>query len=224
MKDLKKIYFFSLFLIFLFAFYTVYKHTIGFLIPGKTLVVLFSLNFAQRLTALFILPLLAIQLYLGANMVYLRRKFKGALVKLHIYQGIFIYFLILLHTLSFFFYNYFSKHLIDPFYVYTDFCLICDTKQELFLSLGRFAFWGITASIAIALSRSIGWWRDNWRYFHIGNYLLFILVAVHARFSGQDISPRLGGYYYFYLFIVLAVLLLIIYKLSTWFKTNFSLK
>ena len=87
--------------------------------------------------------------------------------------------------------------------------------------MGRFSFWIITATIIAAHLRNHPSWKNNWRYLHLFNYPLFLLVAIHALRMGSDIwggiftAPYLVGFF--------AVAFTIIYKIYRFFKDNFKL-
>jgi len=178
-------------------------------------------NVIQRSSALFAYLMLAVQIVLGAFIVRFRNKWGDSADKIHKIQGIVIYTLIFSHAFSLILFNIFARNIIDPFYVFVDFCVICPTKPELYISLGRFSFWIITATVLAALLRNHPSWKNNWRYVHLLNYPLFLLVAFHALKMGSDIW---GG-----IFVVpfvigfIAVVFTILYKIYRFFKDNFRL-
>jgi predicted ferric reductase len=120
-------------------------------------------------------------------------------------------------------FNFVAKKGFNPFYVFVDFCILCRTKLELFYSFGRFGFYLLTLAVIAAVVRSSPWWKENWRYFHYLNYVLFFLIATHAFFVGSDFSPK-GYLFYFLLFFIIVVSLIVIQKLLFWFKSSFRWK
>lgn len=147
------------------------------------------LNMIQRIVGLLAFTLLFIQIILGAFMPRLVDKFGGWIFNFHVFQGILVYLLIFAHPAVFVVFNYFAHHNIDPFYVFTDICVLCSNKFELFYSLGRVSFWLITLSVFAGLFRTATpWLRVNWKKIHILNYLSFVLISLHSLFVGTDIG------------------------------------
>lgn len=168
------------------------------------------INWLQRLAAVLAFSLLFVQVILGAFMESLTEKFGGWIFKLHVYQGVVSYALVIIHPLLFLGLNFKDKGVIDPFYVFTDFCAICSTPLELWYTFGRISFWLITVAVFAAIMRKQAWWRIHWRKFHVLNYLAFLLIAIHARFAGTDaLTPP---FVWIYWFAVVSVLATFIYK------------
>ena len=113
-------------------------------------------------------------------------KFGGWVFKFHTTQGAIIYALIFAHASLFVLFNYKAGGRIDPFYVFTDLCVLCSNKTEFFYNLGRIGFWLITLAVVAARLRTQPWLRAHWRKFHILNYLAFMVIALHGRFIGSD--------------------------------------
>lgn len=162
-----------------------------------------TLNFLERLSGVFIFTLLFIQIVLGAYLEKLTSKFGGWIFKVHAIQGPVIYLLALIHPLFLFVFNYKVFHTLDPFYIYTQACLLCKTNIEFFYTLGRLSIWFLTIGVFAALFRSSdNWLKKNWRKIHLLNYFVFFFVAIHAWFVGSDfhISPLK---YFYWLSIIL---------------------
>jgi predicted ferric reductase len=147
----------------------------------------YQINFLQRITALIAFSALFMQIVIGANLSKLSKAFGSWINKFHTLQGIVAYTFVLAHPLLFLFYNFKTRGSLDPFYVFTDVCLLCPRPYELHWSFGRIGFWLISFVILAAILRSESWWKKNWRKFHILNYFVFFLIAAHAWFSGTDI-------------------------------------
>lgn len=166
-----------------------------------------KLNAVQRVFGLWIFSLMFIQIVLGDFMIKLTEKFGGWIFRTHIIFGVSIYFMVLIHTLSYLVINYLSGKGLDPFYVFVDVCLVCDNKYELFLDLGRISFWLVTTTVVAGYFRTMNQFlRVHWRKFHLLNYVLFLLVAVHSYFLGTDITVSPFSYLY-YPFAVTALVL-----------------
>ena len=178
----QKIVFYSLWILIPFlAGYIVARHPL-FLGLNSNLSVL---NFLLRVTALTALPLLGWQIFLGSFMDKVTSKFGGWVANYHFNQGILIGVLILMHPLMLLTERYLSIAKLDPFYVFTDVCLLCQGR-ELYLTLGRFGFWLIVVGIVAAKIRHWDWWKANWRFFHWANYVGFLAVLLHGLKVGSD--------------------------------------
>ena len=178
-----KIFFYSLWVLLpLLAIYVVIKSPYFFGLKNSLSIT----NFLLRVLALTALPLLAWQIFLGAFMGKLTAKFGGWVANYHFNQGIILGTLILMHPLMRLTERYLAIAKLDPFYIFTDVCLLCSEKQELYLSFGRFGFWLIVLAIIAAKIRHWDWWKANWRYFHWANYVGFLAVFLHGLKIGTD--------------------------------------
>lgn len=163
------------------------------------------INLILRLVGLIVYVLIFYQIIVGTFMDKLVKKLGGWILNFHIFEGILTYLLVLVHPLLLVLFNFKVTGIFDPFYVFTDFCALCQTKPEYFLTLGRIAFWFFTLSVFVAIYRKGISIKKNWRKFHILNYLTFFLVAIHAYFLGSDRSRfPFVVIYWFSLIIVLA--------------------
>lgn len=151
-----------------------------------------TLNLFERVSGVFIFTLLFIQIILGAYMDKLTSKFGGWIFKVYTIQGLIIYLLAIIHPLFLLIFNFKVFHTFDPFYIYTQACLLCPKQVELFYTFGRLALWFLTIGVFAAIFKnSEGWMKTNWRKLHLFNYVVFFFVAVHGWFVGSDfhLSP-----------------------------------
>lgn len=179
-------------------------------------------NFFQRVVALVAFPMIFVQIILGSFMTRFTEKLGGWALKFHLLQGATIYSLVVLHPLLFVLMNFKARGVIDPFYVFTELCVLCSSRQELWYTLGRVSFWLITLAVVAAKLRNQPWWRVHWRKFHILNYLTFFLIAAHAWFSGTDVWEP--PFVVFYWISVTGVFLTVIYKLYPFIRRNLGAK
>lgn len=170
----------------------------------------FAINFFQRITGLLAFSLLFLQIVIGSNMNKLIEKLGAWVFRFHIVEGIVIYLLVLSHPLLAVLFNFKILGSFDPFYVFTDFCVICKTNSELFLTFGRVSFWLLTIAVAAGLFRTEPWLRRRWKSFHKINYLVFFLIAIHSWFVGSDTQAT--PFIYFYYLAVPIVAILFVYK------------
>ena len=168
-------------------------------------------NFSQRIFGILVYILMFWQVILGSNMQWWTEKFGGWVFKFHIYEGVFVYLFMLIHTFSFLLFNYFLYQKFDPIFVYFDVCLLCKTTADYFYTIGRISFWLLTITVFAGLFRaSTPFMRANWRKFHTLNYLVFLLTGVHAYFLGTDFFTK--PFFYFAIFAYAAVLYIVIFK------------
>ena len=121
----------------------------------------------------------------------LTKKFGGRVFKFHIFEGILIYCLAVLHPLVFMTFNHFIGHGWNPYAVFINACLICNTPINFYYALGMISFWLLTLTVFMGLFRHYNlWFKANWRKFHILNYLIFLIVGVHAFLLGTDFSHK----------------------------------
>lgn len=171
------------------------------------------MNLIQRIMALTAFTLLFWQVMLGAYMQKWTEKLGGWVFKFHATQGAVIYLLIILHTVFLMLQTYFSGKGLDPFYIFTQVCVLCK-PPELYYSLGRVSFWLVNIVIFTALFRSTTpYLRANWRKFHIINYVIFLLVGIHGYLSGTDF--RIMPFFGFAIIANLLVVYTIIRKLPS---------
>jgi len=176
----------------------------------------FLISVLQRIIGLLVFSMLSVQIILGAFMKRWRNKLGPKALKFHIIQGSVAYALILIHAFLFLIFNFKTRGIIDPFYVFTDFCLLCKPKIELYYTFGRIAFWFISLAVLAAMLRGETWWRKNWKYFHILNYIVFLLVAAHIFFISTDIKL----FPFSYVFRFLVVLIIFSIALATFFSSR----
>jgi len=148
------------------------------------------INYIQRVGGLMAFILLVNQILLGTIRFVFGQKTPSWIGKMHIYYGFLTAGLVLLHPISLLLVNFIYRKIIDPFYVFTDFCLLCDPKKELFVTFGRVAFWLLGLVFIAAMLRKQNWWRDNWKYIHYSAYLIFFLIAIHAYKIGSDVHTK----------------------------------
>lgn len=173
------------------------------------------MNLIQRALGLVAFTLLFWQIMLGAFMEKWTKKFGGWVFRFHIIEGVFIYLLVVLHPVFFMLYNYFYGRGFDPFYVFTQVCVLC-RPRELYYTLGRVSFWLVNIVIYTVIFRSATpYLRANWRKLHVINYVIFLLVGIHGFSSGTDF--RVMPFFAFAVVAYLIVIYRIILKLPSLF-------
>lgn len=165
------------------------------------------LNFLQRIIGLMAFTLLFIQIILGSLMEKLVEKLGGWIFKFHITEGIVAYGLILVHPLLLKF---------DPLYVFLGFS---SQGAEFYYSFGRSAFWLLTVGVAAGLLRTQPWLQNNWRKFHVLNYVAFFLVWYHSFKVGTDIGTFPFSFFHGPSLVVVSAIVL--YKLYVYLRLRF---
>jgi sulfoxide reductase heme-binding subunit YedZ len=179
-----------------FVFWLIWVGTL-FLIPVTVLKVtslpmaltnrIIEANLIQRIFGLAAFILLFFQVILGAFMSFWKEKLGTWIFKFHIRQGIGIYTLVLLHPIFLGLANHFSGHGFDPFFIFTDVCVLCHTFLDFYYTLGRVAFWILTLVVFAGLFQVANpWLRKNWQKLHVLNYVVFLIVGLHGFFLGTD--------------------------------------
>jgi len=167
---------------------------------------------ALRFLGLTSFVLLFFQLMLGAYMERCINRFGGWVFKFHIFNGIAIYSLIILHPLAFLFSRYFIGIGADPIFIFLGFCIYCQTKLDFYYTLGRISFWLLTIGVLAGFFRNINpFMRFNWRKFHVLNYVAFLIVGVHEYLLGTDYMTQ--PFFAFSIIAYLLVLYTVIRKL-----------
>jgi predicted ferric reductase len=157
-------------------------------------------NFVQRVLGLTAFTLMFVQLLLGAFMFRLVEKFGGWVFKFHLFEGIIIYSLALLHPIALMFFNHYIGIGWDPYRVFINACFICQAPTEFYYTLGIVSFWLLTMTVLAADFRAATpWFRVNWRKLHVFNYVVFLLVGLHGFLLGTDFQVQP-----FYTFAIIA--------------------
>ena len=184
----------------------VLKNTPLALLAGHSALIL---NFLQRVIGLVAFTLLFIQLILGSFMPYLTQKFGGWIFNFHVMEGILIYILVLGHPALYMAYRYLIGQGLDPFFIFTNVCVLCHTKLDLYYTFGRVAFWFITIGVFAGLYRTATpFLRTHWRKFHILNYFAFLFVGYHSLMLGSDLGTAPFAYFHGPSLVIVSAILL----------------
>jgi hypothetical protein len=157
-------------------------------------------NFIQRIIGLTAFTLLFVQLILGAFMDKLTKRLGGWIFKFHVFEGGLVYTLALAHALFLILLNHYVGIGWDPYRVFINACLLCQTPLEYYYTLGMLSFWLLTVAVFAGLFRKANpWLKANWRKLHVINYAVFLIVGAHGFLIGQDFRAQP-----FYSFAILA--------------------
>lgn len=154
------------------------------LIAGSSLKIV---NFVQRGVGLLALSLIFYQIIIGSFLDKLSKSLGSWIYKFHFVEGILAYLLAFLHPILYLLTFKISGHGFDPYVAFVNVCLLCKTPYDYFLTLGRIGFWILTIGVFAGIFRKYnGWFVKNWRNFHLVNYIVFLVIAVHGFFIGTD--------------------------------------
>ncbi len=168
-------------------------------------------NFLQRIFGVTAYTMLFIQIILGSFMQKWTERLGGWVLRFHITEGVIVYALIILHPLMFVFLRYFDGGSLDPFYIFTQVCVLCNPITEYYYTLGRIGFWLVTIAVFAGLFRNATpFMRTHWKKFHALNYLTFLLIGVHSFLVGTDFSST--SFFAFAIIAYLAVLYIVVFK------------
>lgn len=185
----------------------------------NTLVIL---SFLQKLTGMFAFIMIVDQIVIGAYLPKITEKLGGWFYNFHIIQGIIAYSLIVLHPLIYLAFLTIAKNSFDPFYIFIDICISCQTKSELYISLGRIALYLVTIAVIIARFRVIPALRKYWRIGHTINYPVFYLVAIHAKKIGSNMGT--GLFFAIFVICVSLVSIVLLLRIKHFFKDFLKLR
>jgi len=181
--------------------------------PGRII------NLAQRLIGLWVYILLFIQIILGTFMPRLIKKYGAWIFKFHIFEGVLIFLLIILHPLAFTVFNYLAGKGFDPLYAYIDVCVLCDGITEFFYNFGRIGFWLVTVGVVSGLFRAATpFMRLHWRKFHIVNYVAFFFIWFHSLKLGLDIGTPPFSFFHGPAVIVISAI--VIFKVWNFYRIS----
>lgn len=159
-----------------------------------------------RLTGLYALVFIFIQIMLGAFMNYWRTVFGSKILNFHMAQGVVTYGLILAHP-SFFLLNAILADVPNPLILLVP---QFTTTYETYLSFGKIGFIFLTIAVFAAKFRSVGFLEKHWRKFHILNYIAFWFIFVHSFNVGSD--TRTVPFSWLYPIMGICVVISIVYR------------
>ncbi|MEK7472865.1 MAG: hypothetical protein AAB625_02380 [Patescibacteria group bacterium] len=154
-------------------------------------------NLTQSITAIIAFIFLTLQIYSNAK-----------IFKILTYFFIFIQPILIIISI------YFLYARFDPFYMYTDLCLLCGKKYEYDINFLRIAFYAVSFAVFAPYFKNINnWFKTNWkllRYlYYLGFYSLSIYLYNTSPFSNSKLFIIL---FYLAQAVVLYQLLLVLRK------------
>lgn len=161
-----------------------------------------TINLVQRITTIIALVLLSLQIYTNNSkkiLVYLTYTF--------------IFVQPLLVILSRYIFN---SHL-DPFYMYTDLCVMCDGKTEYYINFLRIAFYSASLAIfAPLLKNESKWLKKNWKLLEYLYYAGFYSLSLYLYNTGPIVKEK--WFVYVFWIAQIAVLVSIVKEIKKLIK------
>jgi len=202
----RRLLFYSVwFFLLLLPFYIVFNNLDIQNLLSNSLVLI---NTFQRLSGSLAFVLLFSQIVIGSNMDWWVQAIGAKAYKIHITQGLCIYALVLIHPVLYLVFNYQTNN--DLVQTLLAILPTFATNSETLITFGKIALITLTITVSAAYFRTNTFFRRNWRYFHLLNYLVFYLVFLHARVGTDFDSPVFYSLYLAAFFFISATL---IYKL-----------
>jgi predicted ferric reductase len=157
--------------------YQIYKSNLVSYINNGDIVQ--KLILIRGLTGWLVLSLILIQLFIGVFIKFWIKFLGKGILNIHKIITIFIILLAIIHPLTFVLINFKIKGIFDPFYVFTDVCVMCKNIFEFNYTFGRISFWLIVFIVFANLFPSEGWFKKYSKNIHALNYLAFIFILLH---------------------------------------------
>lgn len=130
-------------------------------------------NLLLKITTFTAFVLLATQIYLNTYEKYLKLS---NIVSLMTYVFIFTYPILMVIS------RYLSLGKIDPFYVYTDVCVLCSGNYEYYINFGRISFYLVTITFLSSKFDINSWIKTNMRKINILNYVAFYSLTIYVNY------------------------------------------
>lgn len=157
--------------------------------------------FLSRLSGMFIVGLLFCQIVL-----------LGSYKKIKVFFTALTLILILIHPLLTVYQTKLIYGRLDPFYPFTDMCVLCPLRDQI-ITLGRLAFWAYIAAIAAVVLKATPWFKENWQKVHALVYVAFFFGVAHMFLIGSDARTPL--YLYFFTILTGVVIIKAVRKLRS---------
>ncbi len=142
-----------------------------------------NINLIQRTAAIIALGLLSLQIYTKSS----KKIFTY-------FMYLFIFVQPILVVLS----RYIFNSDLDPFYMYTDLCVLCDGRGEFIINFLRISFY--TVSIAVFIPVFKDWNKFIKSYYNevstVAYYAGFYTLAIYLYLSGPLVKSELFNLYF----------------------------
>ena len=159
-----------------------------------------NINLIQRAAAILALGLLSIQIYTNTNK------------KLFTY---FMYLFIFIQPILIILSRYIFNSDMDPFYMYTDLCVLCDGRGEFIINFLRISFYAVSIAVFAPIfgyfDKTIKKYEKYLSYFY---YVGFYSLSLYLYNSGPLTKPKLFILFYWACQLIVVSKMLILIKKS----------
>ena len=141
-----------------------------------------NINLAQRTISLIALSLLAVQISSNTN----KKLFT-----------FFMYLFVLVQPFLIILARYIFNSDLDPFYMFTDLCVLCGNKAEFTINFLRIAFYAVSIAVFVPLIKNYdNFLKKYWKYSEVFYYVGFYALSIYVFNSSPLIKSNLFLFYF----------------------------
>lgn len=141
-----------------------------------------NINLVQRTVSLIALGLLAVQISLNTN----KKLFT-----------FFMYLFVLIQPFFIILARYIFNSDLDPFYMFTDLCVLCGNKAEFTVNFLRIAFYSVTLAVFVPIIKNYdNFLKKYWKYSEVFYYVGFYALSIYVFNSSPLIKSNLFSFYF----------------------------
>lgn len=135
-----------------------------------------TVNLVQRSTAIIALFLLALQIYTNTSK------------KMYIYLT---YLFVFIQPPLILLARYMFRNVRDPFYMYTDLCVLCDGKAEYIINFMRITFYAVSVAVFALIFKNMDkWLMKNYKKFEYLYIIGFYSLSIYLYNTGPLVRPK----------------------------------
>ncbi len=141
-----------------------------------------NINLAQRIVSLIALLLLSIQISSNTN----KKLFT-----------FFMYLFVLIQPFLIILARYIFNSDLDPFYMFTDLCVLCGNKAEFTVNFLRIAFYSVSVAVFVPLIKNYDkFLKKYWKYSEVFYYVGFYALSIYVFNSSPLIKSNMFLLYF----------------------------
>lgn len=141
-----------------------------------------NINLVQRTVSLIALSLLAVQISSNTN----KKLFT-----------FFMYLFVLVQPFFIILARYVFNSELDPFYMFTDLCVLCGNKAEFTVNFLRIAFYGVSVAVFVPLIKNYdNFLKKYWKYSELFFFVGFYALSIYVFNSSPLIKSNLFLFYF----------------------------
>jgi hypothetical protein len=141
-----------------------------------------NINLIQRTISLVALGLLAVQLYSNTS----KKLFT-----------FFMYLFVLIQPFLIILARYIFNSDLDPFFMFTDLCVLCGNKAEFTVNFLRITFYAVSLAVFVPLIKNYdNFLKKYWKYSEVFFYIGFYALSIYVFNSSPIIKSNLFLFYF----------------------------